>query len=66
MIDDATWRLEEAERDMRVGPAKPFMDVWFKNDSEGFVVGAYGYFFRTGDGGLTWEDYASRLENIDG
>lgn len=44
----------------------PLLDVWFRNDQEGFAVGAYGMFLHTSDGGKTWEDVASRIDNIDG
>lgn len=62
----ALWRVDEAGRDVAIGPAKPFMDVWFKNIREGFVVGAYGYFFHTQDGGETWEDVSTLVKNPDG
>ncbi len=65
-MQNALWRLEDAERDVSIGPAKPFMDVWFKNEQEGFVVGAFGYFFFTSDGGNTWQDYAPVINNPDG
>jgi photosystem II stability/assembly factor-like uncharacterized protein len=32
----------------------PFLDVWFENAERGFVIGAYGYFFVTTDGGDSW------------
>jgi len=32
-----------------------FMDAWFLDASEGWVVGVYGEVYHTGDGGLTWE-----------
>ena len=44
----------------------PLLDVWFKNEKEGFAVGAYGYFLHTYNGGETWEDWSKRLGNIDG
>lgn len=43
----------------------PLLDVWFKNEKEGFAVGAYGYFLHTSDAGKTWEDWSKRLGNID-
>jgi photosystem II stability/assembly factor-like uncharacterized protein len=64
-LETATWRLEDAQRDVEVGPAKPIMDIWFKNERVGFAVGAYGYFLRTNDGGQTWEDQAPRIDNPD-
>ena len=43
----------------------PLLDLWFKNDKEGFVVGAYGMMLHTSDGGVTWDDWSSRLDNQD-
>ena len=44
----------------------PFLDLWFKNANEGFVVGAYGRFLRTNDGGKTWLDWSAHIDNEDG
>ncbi|OUR88020.1 hypothetical protein A9Q81_25090 [Gammaproteobacteria bacterium 42_54_T18] len=44
----------------------PLLDVWFKNEKEGFAIGAYGYFLHTSDAGQTWHDWSKRLGNIDG
>ena len=55
--------------DYDAGPSRagqPFLDIWFKNEKEGFAVGAYGYFVHTDDGGLTWEDWSEKIDNIDG
>jgi photosystem II stability/assembly factor-like uncharacterized protein len=53
----------EAERAAAEGPSRPFLDVWFANAREGFVVGAYNLIFRTGDGGKTWEPWVERTQN---
>ena len=45
------------------GPDKPFLDVWFENDTTGFIVGAFNLIFRTVDGGKTWEPWFDRTEN---
>jgi photosystem II stability/assembly factor-like uncharacterized protein len=45
------------------GPDKPFLDVWFENDTTGFIIGAYNLIFRTADGGKTWEPWFDRTEN---
>ncbi len=45
---------------------QPMLDVWFKNNKEGFVIGAYGYFLYTDDGGKTWQDWSKKVDNIDG
>ena len=64
-LEDATFSLEDAKLDAEVGASKPFLDVLFSSRTEGFAVGAYGYFFKTKDGGMTWENYAPRIDNRD-
>jgi photosystem II stability/assembly factor-like uncharacterized protein len=53
----------EAERNVEVGPDKPFLDVWFENETTGFVVGAYNLAFVTTDGGTTWQSWFDRVPN---
>ncbi|MDX1450934.1 MAG: YCF48-related protein [Oleiphilaceae bacterium] len=64
-LEEARFALEDAQIDAGLGPSKPLLDVWFKNRQQGFVVGAYGYFFATNDGGETWKNYGARLDNFD-
>lgn len=64
-LDDMMFALENMEADLEVGPVNPFLDVWFRDQHHGFVVGAYGMIFHTRDGGETWQDWAPRLENPD-
>ncbi|MCP5160180.1 MAG: photosystem I reaction center subunit IV [Hahellaceae bacterium] len=64
-LDEANFALDDAKADSEAGASKPLLDVWFKNDKEGFVVGAYGFFFSTKDGGSTWENAAPRIANPD-
>ncbi|HHK4245089.1 TPA: WD40/YVTN/BNR-like repeat-containing protein [Pseudomonas aeruginosa] len=58
-IKDAEWMVAD-------GPDKPFLDLHFTSPSTGFIVGAYGLFFRTIDGGNTWQPWAHRLANESG
>jgi len=44
----------------------PLLDVWFKNEKEGFAVGAYGFFLHTDDAGKTWQDWSEKIENEEG
>lgn len=53
----------EAERNEALGPDKPFLDVWFENDTTGYVVGAYGLLLKTEDGGKSWQSWFDRQEN---
>jgi photosystem II stability/assembly factor-like uncharacterized protein len=55
--------LAEAQRFKQQGPDKPFLDVWFADESNGYAIGAYNLFFRTRDGGKTWESWFDRTEN---
>jgi len=64
-LEDAEFAVSDAEFEKNLGPANPFLDVWFKNDKVGYVVGAYGLFFTTIDGGENWAVASHRLENMD-
>ena len=55
--------LPEIERDFAGGADKPFLDVWFANDSDGFIVGAFNMIFRTRDGGKSWTPWYERIDN---
>lgn len=67
-LDDsvAAQMVGNAELLVADGADKPFLDLFFKNDREGIVVGSYGLIFRTQDGGRTWRCLMDRLENPDG
>jgi len=56
--DDALTFIEE-------GASRPFLDVWFKNENEGFVIGALGLFLKTSDGGDSWTSWAEHINNAD-
>jgi photosystem II stability/assembly factor-like uncharacterized protein len=58
--------LADAKRLVADGADKPFLDVYFENVKEGFVVGAYGLIFRTEDGGDSWQPWMDRLDNPKG
>jgi photosystem II stability/assembly factor-like uncharacterized protein len=45
------------------GPDKPFLDVWFENETTGFIVGAFSLIFRTSDGGKSWTPWYDRIDN---
>ena len=53
----------EAGRNVEAGADKPLLDVWFENDTTGWVVGAYNLLLRTTDGGKTWESWYDRTDN---
>ena len=42
------------------------MDVWFKNEHEGLIVGSFGLIFGTKDGGNTWISLLNHIENPQG
>ena len=60
---DAKALLAEARRYKEQGADKPFLDVWFADAMNGYVVGAYSFIFRTANGGKTWEPWFDRVDN---
>ena len=55
--------VHNAELLVSDGPDKPFLDLYFKNDQEGIVIGAYGLIFGTRDGGRSWQCLMDSVEN---
>lgn len=55
--------VDEAKRIGAQGSENPFLDVWFADENNGFIVGAFNLIFRTADGGKTWEPWFHRTEN---
>ncbi|ESP92372.1 hypothetical protein PL2TA16_04645, partial [Pseudoalteromonas luteoviolacea 2ta16] len=58
--------LDDINLAMAEGPTRPLMDVWFKNEREGIVVGAFGMILGTVDGGENWTPWLDRIDNPDG
>lgn len=59
---DAKW-LAEAQRFAAQGAENPFLDVWFDDERNGTIVGAFGLALRTTDGGKTWEPLLHVTDN---
>lgn len=57
---------KDAAAAVEEGPSRPFLDVWFRNEREGLVVGAFGMILRTEDGGGTWTPILDRIDNPGG
>ena len=55
--------VSEAQRNVDAGPDKPLLDLFFTNEREGFVVGAYNLVLHTADGGKTWQSWFDRTDN---
>lgn len=53
----------EVQRFVDEGADKPFLDVHFLDEQEGFVVGAFNLGLRTRDGGKTWQPLNDRTDN---
>jgi photosystem II stability/assembly factor-like uncharacterized protein len=41
----------------------PFLDLWFGEGGEGYLVGAFGLILHTADGGKRWEPWSERADN---
>lgn len=63
--DEELDQLTEEEFNQLPRYGSPLLDLWFKNEKEGFVVGAYGMLLFTRDGGASWEDWSDRIDNPD-
>lgn len=62
-LDRALDFMGVADSGAKYGPSRPLLDVWFKNESEGWVVGAFGVILRTQDGGKKWRLYSAKIPN---
>jgi photosystem II stability/assembly factor-like uncharacterized protein len=62
-LDNASFALDDAQAATASGPSRPLLGLWFRNVREGWVVGAYGIFLKTSDGGESWR--AVGLDNPD-
>ncbi|MDP3668792.1 MAG: YCF48-related protein [Telluria sp.] len=60
---DASKALDEARRLAKEGADKPFLDVLFLNEQEGYIVGAFNLAMRTRDSGKSWEPLIDRTAN---
>jgi photosystem II stability/assembly factor-like uncharacterized protein len=64
---EATARMmDDIKRFVQEGADKPFLDVWFENETTGFIVGTFNLIFRTTDGGKSWDPWYDRTENPNG
>lgn len=53
----------DARRFAEEGPDKPFLDLWFENETTGYVVGLFNLILKTCDGGRTWQPLLDRTDN---
>lgn len=58
--------MDQVRRLVEEGADKPFLDVLFLNEQEGFIVGAFNFAMRTKDGGKSWEPLIDRTTNEQG
>ncbi|MDP2534877.1 WD40/YVTN/BNR-like repeat-containing protein [Alteromonas stellipolaris] len=58
-----SWEIQNVQPELQ----RPFLDVLFFDESHGIAAGAYGLFYRTTDGGKSWETerHASLLDPYD-
>lgn len=55
--------LVEAQRAVQEGADKPLLALHFRNEREGWVVGAFNLALTTRDGGKSWQSVSTRLPN---
>jgi photosystem II stability/assembly factor-like uncharacterized protein len=54
---------EHIQRFVQEGADKHFLDVWFDNETDGYIVGPFNTIFHTSDGGKNWQPWFERTEN---
>jgi len=64
-LEDAEFDVEDVEIELVETVAHPLFDIWFKDEREGYSIGAYGVFLRTRDGGKTWVNSKDNIDNPD-
>lgn len=57
--------LAQAERWAKEETTQPFLDVWSKNGSTGYIVGSFNRIMRTDDGGKQWIPLIDKIDNPD-
>jgi photosystem II stability/assembly factor-like uncharacterized protein len=66
-LEAALMDLEDAEQLLLESNfAPPLMDIWFRDDSLGWAVGAFGTLLQTSDGGKNWQSVGQRIDNPEG
>lgn len=55
-----------ATRLVNDGPDKPFLNLFFEDELNGYIIGAYNLIFKTSDGGKSWQSWQKRLKNPKG
>lgn len=55
-----------AEQLLQDGTDKPFLGLYFQDERNGFIIGAYNLIFRTEDGGSSWQPWLDHVENPGG
>jgi len=58
--------VNHAQRLVEEGPDKVFLDVWFQDELNGYLVGSFGLILATADGGKNWVPWMDRTDNPDG
>lgn len=64
-IDDLQFFREEWMEYVNGKGSPPLMDVWFKDETNGFAVGAFGLILQTKDGGINWRFVSGGIDNPD-
>ena len=64
-LEELEFLLEDANTFADEGPSRPFLDIYFHNEREGFAVGTFGMIIQTLDGGKTWTSPAAVIDNPD-
>lgn len=61
--EQLTQLLQDAENLTTQGADKPWLDIYFVDEHQGYVVGAFNLILKTSDGGSSWTPWSDRTDN---
>ena len=62
-MTDRSRFMREVNNHISDGAYKSLLDLWFKNETTGYIIGAFNLILRTNDGGKSWVPVMDRVEN---
>lgn len=64
-LEELEFQLTDAKSFVDEGPSRPFLDIYFHDERNGYAVGTFGMIIQTFDGGESWSSPAPLIENPD-
>lgn len=65
-LEEIEYQLDDARGAADEAPSAPLLDIYFTDQKTGYLLGSYGMFFKTDDGGRSWHYRGHHLPNPEG